>query len=41
MSADALFKAQLELISGAIAPNCFVIGDFNLDARMEYSNFRI
>ena len=36
MSADALFKAQLELIKGALAPDCFVIDDFNLDASMEY-----
>ena len=36
MSADALFKAQLDLIKGAVAPNCFVIGDFNLDAGMAY-----
>ena len=36
MSADALFKAQLEIIKGAMMPNCFVIGDFNLDATIEY-----
>ena len=35
-SADDLFKNQLELIRDAIMPNCFIIGDFNLDARMEY-----
>ena len=36
MSADALFKAQLDLIKGALSPNCFVIGDFNLDASMAF-----
>ena len=36
LSADDLFKAQLEIIKGAMVPNCFVIGDFNLDASMEY-----
>ena len=38
MSASDLFEAQLELIKGALAPTCFVIGDFNLDASMEYRN---
>ena len=36
MSADTLFKAQLELIRGAVAPNCFIMGDYNLNAGMEY-----
>ena len=36
MSADTLFKSQLEVIKNAISMNCYIIGNFNLDARMEY-----
>ena len=38
MSAGELFGQQLVLICNLITPNCFIIGDFNLDARMEHRN---
>ena len=30
------FETQLNLISKALTSNCYVQGDFNLDARMEF-----
>ena len=36
MSADTLFKSQLKVIKNEISKNCYIIGNFNLDARMEY-----
>ena len=34
MSPDKFFKDQLKILSGAVCDNCFIMGDFNLDARM-------
>ena len=30
------FSAQLEVVRNALTKNCFVMGDFNLDVRMEH-----
>ena len=35
ISPVAFFKAQLEVLKSAITKNCFIMGDFNLDAEME------
>ena len=32
---ESLFNAQLGVLRGAVTKNCFVMGDFNLDVRME------
>ena len=39
ISPEALFTAQLELLKGAITNNCFVMGEFNLDVKMELRNY--
>ena len=38
MSPETLFKTQLEVLTGALSKNCFVMGDFNLDVKMEHRN---
>ena len=35
ISPEAFFTAQLEVLKNAITKNCFIMGDFNLDAEME------
>ena len=34
MTPDAFFVEQIKILSNALCNNCFVMGDFNLDARM-------
>ena len=34
MTPDAFFIEQIKILSNALCNNCFVMGDFNLDARM-------
>ena len=36
ISPEAFFSAQLGVLRGAMTKNCFVLGDFNLDAEMEH-----
>ena len=38
MSPIKLFENQLKIIKKALLSNCFIMGDFNLDARMEGVN---
>ena len=38
MSPLKLFETQLNIMQNAITSNCFILGDFNLDARMEGVN---
>ena len=35
ISPEAFFTAQLGVLKGAITKNCFVMGDINLDVKME------
>ena len=34
MTPEAFFVEQIKILSNAICDNCYVMGDFNLDARM-------
>ena len=34
MTPDRFFKEQLKVLQNAVCENCFIMGDFNLDARM-------
>ena len=34
-SPESLFVAQLRILSKVLVKNCFILGDFNLDVRME------
>ena len=34
MTPDSFFAKQIEILSNALCNSCFVMGDFNLDARM-------
>ena len=36
LSPDELFKSQLGVLKNALSPNCLILGDFNLDAGMEF-----
>ena len=38
ISPETFFTAQLDLLREAVTKNCFILGDFNLDARMELRN---
>ena len=38
MSPNKLFENQLKIIKKALKSNSFIMGDFNLDARMEGVN---
>ena len=38
MSPNKLFENQLKIIQKALKNNCIIMGDFNLDARMEGVN---
>ena len=38
ISPDSFFNAQLGVLAGALTKNCFVMGDFNLDVKMELRN---
>ena len=38
MSPNKLFENQLKIIQKALTNNCIIMGDFNLDARMEGVN---
>ena len=35
MTTIELFEAQINVIKNALCCNCYVLGDFNLDARMD------
>ena len=35
---ETFFAAQLGLLSEAVTKNCFILGNFKLDARMELRN---
>ena len=35
MTPSVFFETQLEILGNALCKNCFILGDFNLDARME------
>ena len=35
ISPTAFFETQISLIRGALTSNCYVLGDFNLDSRMD------
>ena len=35
ISPNKFFETQLEIVKNALTSNCYVMGDFNLDARME------
>ena len=37
VTANDFFKAQLELLERVTTENCIILGDFNLDARMEHN----
>ena len=38
ISPESFFNAQLGVLTGAMTKNCFVMGDFNLDGKMELRN---
>ena len=38
ISPETHFNAQLGVLKGAVTKNCFVMGDFNLDVKMELRN---
>ena len=36
ISPEAFFNAQLSILKNSLTSNCFILGDFNLDASMAY-----